>query len=134
MAFSSNDGDDVLSEINITPLVDVMLVLLVAFIVTIPVLNQSVDLNLPKTAAAPPPKEQKALTVSIDRDSRIFIDKRELAPGTLQQELSALRKDDQELSLHLKADEAVPYGPVAKALVDIERAGITRVSVLTAPE
>ena len=77
MAFStSNDTDEVLSEINITPLVDVMLVLLVAFIVTIPVLNNAISVNLPKTAPTQPAEQKKAVSLSVDAQGKVFIDKR----------------------------------------------------------
>ncbi|HIH2626958.1 TPA: biopolymer transporter ExbD [Burkholderia cenocepacia] len=115
MAFSSSsDNDDVLSEINITPLVDVMLVLLVAFIVTAPLLNNAVHVNLPNTVATAPADRKPNVTVSVDGKGVVYLDKRAVA-------------------LDLQADEHVPYGTVAKLMAAIEHAGITRLSVLTAP-
>lgn len=134
MAFSNQDSDDVLSEINITPLVDVMLVLLVAFIITIPVINNAVPINLPKTVSTPPPEPEKSVTVSVDRDSRVYIDRREVPLASLESELTALKQEHPDVLLSLQGDESVPYGPVAKALAAIERSGISRVSVLTARE
>ena len=76
MAFKTqDDGDDVMGEINVTPLVDVMLVLLVVFIVTAPLLTQAVHVNLPKTAETAPPEEKAAVYLSIDAQGKIFIDK-----------------------------------------------------------
>ncbi|GAB3255832.1 ExbD/TolR family protein [Chitinimonas naiadis] len=133
MGFSTRqDNEAVLSEINITPLVDVMLVLLVAFIVTIPVINNALHIELPKTANTAPPPPEKAVVVSVDKDSRVYIDKREIAPGELEAELKALVAANPQLALRLQGDEKVPYGPVARAMAAIERAGVGNVSVLTA--
>lgn len=132
MAFSTQQEDDgELSDINITPLVDVMLVLLVAFIITIPVLTNAVHVNLPKTVTTTPPEQQKAVTVTVDADGRIYLDNTEITKERLEPELLALKNGNADLSLHLRADERVSYGPVAKVMAAIEHAGIARVSVLT---
>jgi biopolymer transport protein ExbD len=133
MAFSTQgDGDAILSDINITPLVDVMLVLLVAFIVTAPLLNNAVKVNLPKTETTAPPQQKKATNVSIDASGQVFIDKQPVPLEKLEIELRARQHADPDLALHLQADEAVAYRNVAKAMAIIERAGITKLSVLTA--
>ena len=135
MAFSSsNDDDGVLSEINITPLVDVMLVLLVAFIVTAPLLNNAVHVNLPKTAATQPPDQQKPTTVSVDAQGKVYVDKQEFAISALEGELKSRQTANPDLALHLSSDEAVNYGQVAKVMAIIERAGITKLAVLTQGE
>lgn len=131
MAFSNQEDDSVLSEINITPLVDVMLVLLVAFVITIPVLTNAVHVNLPKTVATTPPEQQKSVTVTVDNDGKIYLDNNEVAQQQLEPQLQALKATNDNLSLHLRADERVPYGPVAKVMAAIEHAGISRVSILT---
>jgi biopolymer transport protein ExbD len=132
MAFSTQDEDGgVLSEINITPLVDVMLVLLVAFVITIPVLSNAIHINLPKTAQTTPPEEQKAVTVTVDEAGRIFLNSAEVARADLEPQLRALKAQNPELALHLRADERVAYGPVAKVMATFEHLGISRVSVLT---
>ena len=131
MAFSTHEDDDVLSEINITPLVDVMLVLLVAFVLTIPVLTNAIHVNLPKTVQTTPPEQQKAITVTVDNTGRIFLDNREVPQQKFDGELQALKAANSNLSLHLRADERVPYGSVAKVMAAIEHAGVSRVSVLT---
>ncbi len=134
MAFStSSDSDAVMSEINITPLVDVMLVLLVAFIITAPLLNNAVHVNLPKTAATSPPAQNKAVTVSIDAQRRLFIDKREIPQASLEPELKLLVAANRDLALNLQADDGIAYGVVAKATAVIERTGVGKLSVLTAP-
>lgn len=135
MAFSSsNDSDDVLSEINITPLVDVMLVLLVAFIVTAPLLNNAVHVNLPKTAVTQPPEPTKPTTVSVDAQGKVYVDKTEFTVPALETELKARHAANPNIALHLSSDEAVNYGQVAKVMAVIERAGITKLAVLTQGE
>jgi biopolymer transport protein ExbD len=131
MQTSGGDSDDVMSEINVTPLVDVMLVLLVVFIVTAPLLTNAIHVNLPKTDETAPPEIKEAVNVSVDNQGKIFLDKREIALEVVEPELKALKAKDAELSLHLHADEGVNYGIVAKVMASIERAGITKLSVLT---
>jgi len=114
--------------------VDVMLVLLVAFIVTIPVLNNAITVNLPKTAPTQPAEQKKAVSLSVDAQGKVFIDKRELAVADVERELKSLHAADPDLSLHLSSDESVNYGTVAKVMAAIERAGITRLAVLTNAE
>ncbi|MDD1620322.1 MAG: biopolymer transporter ExbD [Methylococcaceae bacterium] len=136
MAFNTKDGggeDDVMGEINVTPLVDVMLVLLVVFIVTAPLLTQAVHVNLPKTAETAPPEEKAAVYLSVDATSKVFIDKQEIAVDAVETELKNRQAADPELALNLNADDAVQYGTVAKVMAAIERAGVTKLSVLTAP-
>ncbi len=135
MAFKTqDDGDDVMGEINVTPLVDVMLVLLVVFIVTAPLLTQAVHVNLPKTAETAPPEEKAAVYLSVDAQGKIFIDKQEYALEVVENELKNRKAADPELALNLNADDAVQYGIVAKVMSSIERAGITKLAVLTAPQ
>lgn len=134
MAFSTGTGNaDVVSEINITPLVDVMLVLMVVFILTAPLLNNAVRINLPQTAATAAPDAVKAVTVSVDGAGKVFIDKREVAPEALEPALRTLVAANKDLPLSLQADETVPYKAVAKAMAAISRSGVTKLSVLTAP-
>ena len=132
MAFSTaHDGDDIVSEINITPLVDVMLVLVVALIVTAPLLSNAIKLNLPKTVAVQAPETVKPVSVSIDAQGRVYVDKQLLTLDALAPRLRSLHDARPELTLHLSSDEAVNYGVVAKVMAVIEHAGITRLAVLT---
>jgi len=134
MAFSTGgDRNDVLSEINITPLVDVMLVLLVTFIITAPLLNNAVHINLPKTATTAAPSEVKAVTVSVDANGKVFIDKREVPFEALEPELKTLVASNSDLALNFQADEGVQYREVARTIAAIQRSGVVKLSVLTAP-
>lgn len=132
MAFSTQDSDEVLSEINVTPLVDVMLVLLVVFIVTAPLLTNSIPINLPKTEAVAPADQKDPLVVSIDGEGKLFINKDEIQPELLQSNLEQAKAKDAELKVQLQADDQVDYGQVAKAMAAIEKAGITKLAVITA--
>jgi biopolymer transport protein ExbD len=137
MSFNTKDSgggdDDVMGEINVTPLVDVMLVLLVVFIVTAPLLTQAVHVNLPKTAETAPPEEKDAVYISVDAKGKVFIDKTEIALEVFEKELLSRKAADPEIALNLNADDAVQYGTVAKVMSSIERSGITKLSVLTIP-
>lgn len=134
MAFSTGkDNSDVVSEINITPLVDVMLVLMVVFILTAPLLNNAVRINLPKTSTTEPANPTKSVTVSVDGASKIYIDKREVDLAALEPELKSVVATNPELAVSLQADEGVPYRAVAKVIANIQRSGVTKLSVLTQP-
>lgn len=132
MAFSTQDSDEVLSEINVTPLVDVMLVLLVVFIVTAPLLTNSIPINLPKTQAVAPVERKDPLVVSIDGAGKLFINKDAIQPDLLEFNLQAAKAKDPDVRVQLQADDGVNYGEVARAMASIERAGITKLSVITA--
>lgn len=134
MAISSGggDSDEVLSEINITPMVDVMLVLLVVFIITAPLMTNSIKVNLPDTETTVQIEEpKKPLVLSIDDQGRIYLDKDEYSLDVIESELANRKLQDPEIRLNLNADETVPYGTVAKVMVLIEKAGISRLSFVT---
>jgi biopolymer transport protein TolR len=135
MAISAKGShDEVASEINVTPLVDVMLVLLVIFIVTAPLLSNAVTVNLPKTAINSPPTQRTSLNVSIDSQSKIYIDRAAVSLADLESELKRLHAADSDVAVQLNADQAVNYGIVAKAISSVDRAGVKRLSVMTAGE
>lgn len=134
MALIAQDDDTELSDINITPLVDVMLVLLVAFVITIPVLTNAIHINLPKTVATTPPEEQKTITVTVDGAGKVFLNNTEITRADLERQLQSLASANPNLSVHLRADERVLYGPVAKVMAAIEHAGVARVAILTDSE
>src|SRR5215813_2826959 len=102
MAIVTQDDDNELSDIDITPLVDVMLVLLVAFVITIPVLTNAIHVNLPKTVTTTPPDEQKAVTVTVDGEGRVYLNNTEVARADLEHQLLGLKNANPDLSLHLR--------------------------------
>lgn len=133
MAFSHHD-DEVLSEMNVTPLVDVMLVLLVVFIVTAPLLTNAIPLKLPRTHAVAPPDRLKPVVVSVDRDGKYYIDRRQLSLEALGTEVSQAHQQDEQRGVQLRADQDVVYGRVARAMAVIQQAGVTRLAVITEGE
>lgn len=134
MAFSTGDNSEAMSEINVTPLVDVMLVLLVVFIVTAPLLTNAIKVNLPETAETSAPDDPDAVTVSVDPAGKVYLDKRETTVEALELELRDLKTRDPAMSLFLQADDAARYGTVAKVMAVIERAGIDKLAVITKAE
>ncbi|MBX9446978.1 ExbD/TolR family protein [Dickeya chrysanthemi] len=131
MAFASRDNDEVMSEMNITPLVDVMLVLLVVFIVTAPMLTNSIPIRLPKTAAVAPADSPRPLVISLDASQQLFIDKEALPRTALTARLQQAKAANPDLVVQVQAEDTANYGAVAALLADLEKAGITRLSLLT---
>jgi len=132
MAFGNNKSDqEAMSEINVTPLVDVMLVLLVVFIVTAPLLTQSVRVNLPKTVTTEPAPQDHLANISLDAQSKIYLDSQQIEPVELARHLSERLAKDAELIVQFNADTSVPYGKVAEVMAIARQSGITRLSFLT---
>jgi biopolymer transport protein ExbD len=131
---AQGDGDDVVSDINVTPLVDVMLVLLVVFIVTAPLLSNAVRVHLPQTSNNTPVEPKRSVNVSVDAQGKLYVDRAECDLASLESQLEALHRADPEIAVHLNADQAVNYGLVAKAMSAVDRAGVSKLSVLTASE
>lgn len=131
MSFSTSNDDDAISDINITPLVDVMLVLLVTFIVTAPPLNNAIPLDLPQTVATTSLDQADPVVVSVDASGGVFIDSEAVALEQLPEALQALHSKDPDVAVSLRADQATGYGRVAQVLADVQKAGISRLSVIT---
>jgi len=131
MAFQNNSNQEMMSEINVTPLVDVMLVLLVVFIVTAPLLSQSLEVKLPKTASVETRMDTKQQVVTINAQGKITLESIALSDEKLAQRLadSAAGKDNFELHVH--ADESVPYGRVAQIMAIAQHAGVSKLSFMT---
>jgi biopolymer transport protein ExbD len=123
-----------MAEINVTPLVDVMLVLLIVFIVTAPLLMQAVPVDLPKTAQVAPLKKSRTVQLSVDAQGTVHIDARTIHFDALETELAALRETGDDLSVQLHADENVRYGRVAQVMSAVNRAGITKLGFVTVQE
>ena len=121
-----------MAEINVIPLVDVVLVLLVIFMVTAPMLYRGMDVNLPKSASNTiKPEERVVLTV--ERNRRVYVDKDPVPLGLLQRRLEELRHKNPEVAVFLRADQAVPYGTVVEVMDSIKRAGIEKLGMVTDP-
>lgn len=123
-----------LSEINVTPFVDVMLVLLIIFMVTAPMMMQGIDVNLPEVDAPAIPAEQERLVVSIGADQRIFINEYPVELQSLGPKLGAIYRNQRtRQGIFLRADENVPYGFVMLVMGTIRQAGITEIGMVTEP-
>lgn len=131
MQMPNDDVDGELSEINVTPLVDVMLVLLVVFIVTAPLLTQVVRVKLPKTEQTEPAPDQHVAILSVNADGRAMLDDRLVPLESLEQELKALQDKDPEISLQLQADRGAVFDAVAKVMASAQRSGIGKLSFVT---
>lgn len=131
MAFTSQNNDEVISDINVTPLVDVMLVLLVIFIVTAPLLTNAIPVNLPRATAVAPPEQKDPLVVSIDDLGTLFLGQEKLSISALEEKLTEIANKDSQARVQLRASEMVNYGVVVKVMAGIEHAGITKMSIIT---
>ncbi len=121
-----------LSEINMTPLVDVMLVLLVIFLVTAPMLNSNIKLNLPAESAAQI-SEEKTITISVSRAGEYFVDDKLVSENELTQKLSATAKENPKQQIHIRADVDVNYGKVSHLLAQLQRNGLSNIGFVTQP-
>jgi biopolymer transport protein TolR len=128
-----NNNRAVMAEINVTPLVDVMLVLLVIFMVTAPMMQQGVQVNLPKADTKAMAPAEESVVVSVDRNGKLFIDKEEIQAGDLRKRLAGMFATREKKEVFLKADAGVPYGEVVRAMADIKGAGIERLGMVTEP-
>ena len=124
---------DVISDINITPLVDVMLVLLVIFMVTAPMLMHGVKVDLPKTESKSIKTEEDALILSITKERLILIEDYKVEFGALQEKLEKIFANRAVKEIFLQADKDVPYGYVIKVMSEVKEAGITKVGMITEP-
>ncbi|MEY4576256.1 MAG: hypothetical protein RL701_959 [Pseudomonadota bacterium] len=134
MAIQTAEHDDLVSDINVTPLVDVMLVLLVVFIVTAPLLTNAVKVQLPQTAVTAPTDPKPAITLSVDSKGKIYVDKLEVQLSSIEGELKRRRVAQPDIAVNLSADESSNYGVVAKVMTSVARAGISKLSVLSIVE
>ena len=122
-----------MADINVTPLVDVMLVLLVIFMVTAPMMQQGVQVNLPKANTKAMTPQEESVVVSVDKNGKVFINKDEVPAADLRNRLSTMFASREKKEVFLKADAGVPYGEVVKTMADIKGAGIERLGMVTEP-
>jgi len=120
-------GSEPMSEINVTPMVDVMLVLLVIFILTAPLMASSIKLDLPKTDAAKASEAPKFVTLVVDKTGQIFLNDQPIALDALKTSLSQTSVKNPDTEVQLRADEAVPYGKVVEVMGAAQKAGLNRI-------
>jgi biopolymer transport protein ExbD len=136
MAFGGFDKDRSvapMADINMTPLIDVMLVLLVIFIITAPLLTHAIRLDLPKVAAAPAPETPKTITLSIDDAGHLYWDGRPLTLDAVRESLVRAGKAAEPPELHLRASKATRYDVIAQVMGAAQQAGMTRIGFVTEP-
>ena len=122
-----------IAQINVTPLVDVMLVLLVIFMVTAPIIQQGVQVNLPQARAGAIPGTEELLVVTIAKNGKVYLNDNPMSLGELGDKLRAIRKLHRDKQVYLRADQDVRYGLVMKTIAEIKQAGIERLGMVTRP-
>ena len=122
-----------MSEINVTPLVDVMLVLLIIFMVAAPMMMQGMDVQLPQTKAKAISSREERLVVSLNKNQEIFINEYRVNRSELQEKLKILYQNKKEGEVFLRADRSLPYGFVIQIMSDIKNAGIEKLGMVTEP-
>jgi biopolymer transport protein TolR len=123
-----------MSEINVTPFVDVMLVLLIIFMVTAPMMQQGLDVNLPKTASTGVALNEDPFIITIDANGKINSGDNEIKADTLKQKIKAIFETRKNKQIYIQADKKVDYGTVAYVMGEIRMAGITNISLITLPK
>ena len=133
MDTASQRDSTTISQINVTPLVDVMLVLLVIFMVTAPIIQQGVQVNLPQARAGAIPGTEELLVVTIAKNGKVYLNDNPMSLGELGDKLRAIRKLQRDKQVYLRADQDVRYGVVMKTIAEIKQAGIERLGMVTRP-
>jgi biopolymer transport protein TolR len=123
-----------LSEINVTPFVDVVLVLLIIFMVTAPMLQQGIDVDLPQTTTQNIRLKQEPLVMTVRKDGKIFLARREIPAAELEEKLHAILEGLDEKEIYLRADAKAEYGLVVRALAAARAAGATKLGMVTEPK
>jgi biopolymer transport protein TolR len=124
----------ILSQINVTPFVDVMLVLLIIFMVTTPMLQEGLDVNLPVVKANALSVEEEPIIITITEEGKLFINKNKITLTGLDKKLTAIYSRKKEKMVLIRADEKVPYGFVIRTMAEIRKAGIERIGMVTEPQ
>lgn len=132
-SFNSPGSQMPTAEINMTPLVDVMLVLLIIFIITTPLMTHAVKVDLPRAASAPTPQKPMTLQVSITAANQVFVGAKVVDHGQLEQSFREAVAQDANVEMHLSADRATRYEAVAETMSAARRAGLTRIGFVTQP-
>jgi biopolymer transport protein ExbD len=139
MTFGTRDGnfpdsgDEVMNEINMTPLVDVMLVLLIIFIITVPVMKQAVNIDLPRATSQPQQPMPQTLRLSVDAGGQYFLNEVPFSDDAVRAEFKSAAALEPQPELHLRGDKAVLYERVAKAMAAAQQAGLRKIAFVTEP-
>ena len=131
--FEQGNDPQPMSEINVTPLVDVMLVLVVIFIITAPLLASTIRLDLPRAEGTQSGDPPRFVTLVLDRNGQAFLNDQPVAPAQLAEQLAARAKQNPETEIQLRADQAVPYGKVVEVMGLAHKAGLSRIGFVAEP-
>ncbi len=135
MAFGTQDEpDEVMNEINMTPLVDVMLVLLIIFIITVPVMKHAVNIDLPRASSEPEQPKPQNILFSVTADGSYYWNEQKIDDSELPNRLAAEAAKDPQPELHIRGDKAVRYERVAKAMSEAREAGVSKIGFITEPD
>lgn len=131
MGFQPQKTQTALSEINVTPLVDVMLVLLIVFMISAPLMQQGIQVDLPKANAPIMNELPDQLVLVVDKSKRVIMNGTALPEGTLRARLASIAKAKPEIQVFIQADKSIPYGYIAQVMAEVKQAKITRVGLVT---
>jgi biopolymer transport protein ExbD len=140
MAFGTQDGnfadsgDEVMNEINMTPLVDVMLVLLIIFIITVPVMKHAVNIDLPRATNQPQDVKPQTLRLSVDASGQYFLNEQPTSDDAVLTQLQNAARQEPQPELHIRGDKAVRYERVAQAMAVAQQAGVRKIGFITEPK
>ena len=135
MAFGTQDDtDEVMNEINMTPLVDVMLVLLIIFIITVPVMKHSVNIDLPRASSEQQLIKPETVRLSVDADGSYYVNDAKISDQELAPRLRAAAAQNPQPDLHIRGDKAVRYERVAQAMAAAQQAGLRKIGFITEPK
>jgi len=132
MTGGGNNGH-LMSDINVTPLVDVMLVLLIIFMVTAPMMMQGVDVSLPEATAEPLESEKENLIITVDKENKVFINDFQVSVDGLGEKLKKILEGRSDREVYLKADKDISYGTVVQVMAEVKGAGVEKLGMVTEP-
>ncbi|MBF0112652.1 MAG: protein TolR [Desulfamplus sp.] len=127
-------NDQLMSEINVTPFVDVMLVLLIIFMVSAPMMVEGVDVNLPRASAAPLQTDEENLVISIQSNNQVYLNDQVIDIEFLTEKLQKILENVEKRDIYLKADKDIAYGTVIDVMSKVKAAGVTSLGMITLPE
>jgi biopolymer transport protein TolR len=130
---SGGKHSELMSEINVTPFVDVMLVLLIIFMVTAPMMIQGLNVDLPEATAKPLDSEKEHLVITINKDQQVYINDLEVTVEFLSEKLLKILQGRSDRDVYLKADKNIPYGIVVQVMAEIKGAGVEQLGMITEP-
>ena len=134
MQATDNSSKGMVAEINVTPLVDVMLVLLIIFMVTAPMMTQGIDVKLPSTSSQAVPSDDERITVTLTHDNKVYVNDDAVELSQLHDKLAAISQNRQDgKGVFLRADEKIPYGSVMEVMSAIKETGLDRIGMVTEP-